>query len=187
MFIVMTVYAILFICIGLTKNIQNQRIKKLRSYLVTKLIWNETLSFISESYMLFAISWITNFTFYEFKTFGQIFSGIFAQLGSLVLVLFPVLLFRFMYKKKIINARQGVQRIEKCHLLKFVILRRYCNHSGAIHQHDESPHLHSFPNLSARLQILLDLRLQLPCSIYDHLRWIVSTLHGRCSIYELIQ
>ena len=78
MFVVMIVYLVLFLFIGVTKKIENERIKKLRNYLVSKLMWKETLSFIMESYMLLAISVLTNFTYYDFKTFGQIFSGIFA-------------------------------------------------------------------------------------------------------------
>ncbi len=63
-------------------------------------MWNQTLSFMSESYMLLAISCLTNFSYFKFTTFGEIFSGIFAQLGTIVLVLFPALLLRFMHNER---------------------------------------------------------------------------------------
>ena len=40
MFVALGVYAVLFMFIGATQKIKNERIKKLRSYLVSKLIWN---------------------------------------------------------------------------------------------------------------------------------------------------
>ena len=53
---------VLFMFIGATKTIKNERIKKLRTYLVSKLMWKETISFMSESYMLLAVSCLTSYS-----------------------------------------------------------------------------------------------------------------------------
>ncbi len=58
------------------------------------------LSFVSESYILLAISCFANFNNFQFKTPGEIFSGIFAQIGAIVLIAYPVFLILFTFKNK---------------------------------------------------------------------------------------
>ena len=78
LFIVMFIYIFLFLVLGVSKNCKNKRIKKARKWIAIKIMWDGTLSFISESYLLLAISCFANFNYYQFKTPGEIFSGIFA-------------------------------------------------------------------------------------------------------------
>ena len=74
----MAIYLFLFLILAMTKKCKNERITKFRKWLAKKLIWDETLNFMSESYLVLAISCFINFTYYEFKHPGEIFSGMFA-------------------------------------------------------------------------------------------------------------
>jgi hypothetical protein len=96
----MAVYLFLFLILGITKKCKNERITKLRNCIAKKLIWDETLSLMAESYLVLAISCFINFSYYEFKQPGEIFSGIFASVGAISLVLYPIFLLRFMLTSK---------------------------------------------------------------------------------------
>jgi hypothetical protein len=53
------------------------------------LIWNTILSFLTESYVLLAISSITNLLHFKFTSIGTSISLILAMLAVLVVVCFP--------------------------------------------------------------------------------------------------
>jgi len=98
-FIVMIYLLALLIFYKCTKKVENQYFRRVREYLTNGLIWNTVLSFLMESYLLLAISSITNLRIFKIASAGTGLSLIFAILGSLPLIGFPIFVLCFLKKK----------------------------------------------------------------------------------------
>lgn len=99
MIIVMIYLLALLILHAATKRIKNQRFIRMRNYLTNGLIWNSILSFLTESYMLMAISTITNLRNFKFTSFGAGLSAILALIGSFVLIGLPIFVLCFLLNR----------------------------------------------------------------------------------------
>jgi hypothetical protein len=88
----------------------------MRNYLTNGLIWNSILSFLTESYMLMAISTITNLRDCRYNSFGTFLSSNLAFIGLIVLIGLPIFVLFFLLKKS-----------------KQLRLRRYKNKFGTLY------------------------------------------------------
>lgn len=92
---------ILLLLIGLTSRVKNERFVKLRTYIKERLMWGWILSFLSESFLVFCISTLSNFKRFNFDGKGQSLSGVLAVLfGVLVLIGYPLFQLVFLRKNK---------------------------------------------------------------------------------------
>jgi hypothetical protein len=97
-FIVMIYLVILLIFYLCTKNVKNQKLKRFRDYFTNGLIWNKILSFVKETFLLLAISSVTNLRLFKFTSTGTSLSLILAILGSMTIISLPIFVLYFLQK-----------------------------------------------------------------------------------------
>jgi hypothetical protein len=84
-----------------TKNLKNEKIKKIREYAYSNFIWNGVLSFINESFLLTAVSCFANFTDLKWGNPGEKFASIICiAVAFFMLMLYPACSLRFFIKNK---------------------------------------------------------------------------------------
>ena len=98
-FIVMIYLVALVICYACTQRIKNHRFLRIRNYLTQGLFWNTILSFFTESYLLMAISSITNLRIFKHTSVGTVLSGNLAIIGAFVLIGLPIFVLFFLQTK----------------------------------------------------------------------------------------
>jgi len=98
-FIVMVYLIALLIFYAATLSVKNERFLRLRTFLTKGLIWNTIISFLTETYILIAISSITNFHIFKFTSLGNVLSLNFAMVGTMVLIGFPIFVLVFLQRK----------------------------------------------------------------------------------------
>lgn len=89
LFLVAMMIMTILLFILLTSNVNNEKIKKIREYACSKMIWNGVLSFINESFLLTAVSCFSNFTDLKWGNNGERF----ATLLCFVVAFFTLLLY----------------------------------------------------------------------------------------------
>ena len=97
-FIVMIYLVILLIFYLCTKNVKNQKLKLFRDDFTNGLIWNKILSFVKETFLLLAISSVTNLRLFKFTSQGTSLSLILAILGSMTIISLPIFVLYFLQK-----------------------------------------------------------------------------------------
>jgi magnesium-transporting ATPase (P-type) len=101
-----------------TSGVKNEKFVRFRAIVTKGLIWNNLLTFFTESYMLMSISTVTNYTEFYFNSLGTIVSSNLCMLGTVIIFGFPLWLLIFLNAKK-----------DKLHL------KKYRDKYGEVYEH----------------------------------------------------